>query len=47
MPTPPNDIVQSDFVFPSQSDSFETVPLGRCQLLSGTNLNAHTCFGLF
>lgn len=47
MPTSPNDIVQSDFVLPPKSDSFKAVPFGRCQLLSGTNSNAHTSYRLF
>ena len=33
MPTPPDDIVKADLVFPSEFESQEPVPLRRCQLL--------------
>lgn len=39
VPTAPDDVVQPDFVLPSQADTFEAIPLGRRQLLSETNLN--------
>lgn len=44
VPASPNYVIQSDFVLPSQSDAFEAIPLRRCQLLSGTNPNAHTSY---
>jgi len=46
MPAPPDHIVQSNLVLPPQSDSFEAVPFRRCQLLSGTNSNAHMSYPL-
>lgn len=46
VPASPDDVVQSDLVLPSQPDSFEAIPLGRRQLLSGTNSNAHTSYPL-
>lgn len=42
VPASPNYVVQSDLVLPSKSDAFEAIPFRRCQLLSGTNPNAHT-----
>lgn len=44
VPASPDDVVQSDLVLPSQPDPFEAIPFGRCQLLSGTNSNAHTSY---
>lgn len=46
VPASPDDVVQSDLVLPPQPDAFEAIPLGRCQLLSGTNSNAHTSYPL-
>lgn len=44
VPASPDDVVQSDLVLPPQPDPFEAIPFGRCQLLSGTNSNAHTSY---
>lgn len=46
VPASPYHVVQSNLVLPSQPDSFEPIPLGRCQFLSGTNSNAHTSYPL-
>lgn len=46
MPASPDHVVQSNLVLPSQSDSFEAIPLWRRQLLSGTNSNAHMSYPL-
>lgn len=50
VPTAPDDVVQPDFVLPSQTDTFEAIPLGRRQLLSETNPNislfSHSFFSL-
>lgn len=35
MPASPDDVVQSNLLFSSQSDAFEWIPLRWCQLLSG------------
>jgi len=47
VPASPDYVVQSDLVLPSQSDAFEAIPLRRCQLLSGTNPNAHMSYPLW
>lgn len=38
VPTPPDHIIEPYLVLPSKPDAFESIPLGRRQLLSGTNL---------
>jgi hypothetical protein len=38
VPAAPNDVVQSDLVFPSQSNPFEAVPFWGCKFLSVTQM---------
>lgn len=41
MPTPPNDIIESDFVFPPEFEAFEVIPLRSGQLKILIVCNGH------
>lgn len=38
MPASPYDVIKPYFIFPSETDTSKSVPLGRCQLLPITKL---------